>query len=96
MPALHPGGNLATFLTVKATLEVINQMQTDGVIDNYAIDGAVGAVRLKLLKVAVQVTVSVRRVCVRLEKNRLGKPAPNRFAFAARFSKPPQYATASD
>jgi hypothetical protein len=28
---------------VKATLEVINQMQADGVIDKYAIGGAVGA-----------------------------------------------------
>ena len=28
---------------MKATLEVINQMQVDGVIDNYAIGGAVGA-----------------------------------------------------
>jgi hypothetical protein len=28
---------------VKATLEVINQMQADGVIDEYAIGGAVGA-----------------------------------------------------
>ena len=28
---------------MKATLEVINQMQADGVIDQYAIGGAVGA-----------------------------------------------------
>jgi hypothetical protein len=42
-PPLHPCSNPATLLFVKATLDVINQMQTDAVIGNYAIGGAVGA-----------------------------------------------------
>ena len=43
LPALHLQPVLLRSNPVKATLEVINQMQADGVIGNYAIGGAVGA-----------------------------------------------------
>jgi hypothetical protein len=43
LAALRPPVNPTTLHPVKATLEVINQMQADGVIGNYAIGGAVGA-----------------------------------------------------